>query len=244
MLVHLKTTGYLMQKTKVYYIEDEQSLGKIVHDTLEKQGYDVQWETDGAKVISFFENYAPDICVLDIMLPNIDGFSLCRTIRGMFPQLPVIFLTAKTDTSNIVMGFESGGTDYIKKPFSIEELIVRIENQLNLRRNRGSQPEGAGVFSIGTFVFEPDRYELQSPAGTIKLSNRDMQVLRMLHANRNSVTSRRDLLMTIWGDDSYFNSRTLDVYVRKLRRYFIADPSVQIITLKSNGYLFLVPREL
>jgi DNA-binding response OmpR family regulator len=231
-----------MQKTKVLYIEDEQSLGKIVHDTLEKQGYEVLWETDGAKAISAFDKFDPDICVLDIMLPNVDGYSLCRTIRGMFAQLPVIFLTAKTDTSHLVMGFESGGTDYIKKPFSIEELIARIENQVNLRNNRGIDTEESSTSCIGTFIFDPSRYELRAPSAIIKLSNRDMQLLRMLHANRNKVTSRKDLLMTIWGDDSYFNSRNMDVYIRKLRKYFIADPSVQIITLKGNGYLFLVPR--
>jgi len=230
-----------MEKTKVYYVEDEQALGKIVCDTLTGQGYEVEWESDGAKVISYFEKNSPDICVLDIMLPNIDGFSLCQTIRGMVPLLPVIFLTAKTDISSLVKGFESGGTDYIKKPFSIEELIARIENQLNLVRGRGISSDAHGQAIIGKFILEPARYELQSPTGPIRLSNRDMQVLRMLYANRNRVTSRKDLLMAVWGDDSYFNSRNLDVYIKKLRNYFTEDPSVQIITLKGSGYLFLVP---
>jgi DNA-binding response OmpR family regulator len=230
-----------MKISRVYYIEDEQSLGKIVRDTLEKQGYDVDWENNGAKVITYLEKNNPDICVLDVMLPNIDGFSLCKTIRGMFPRLPVIFLTAKADTSDLVTGFESGGTDYIKKPFSIEELIARIENQLNLIRGRSDNHDIPDLVSIGAFVLEPARYELHAPDSTIRLSNRDMQILRMLYAGRNRVTPRKDLLMAIWGDDSYFNSRNLDVYVRKLRNYFAADPSIQIITLKSTGYLFLVP---
>jgi DNA-binding response OmpR family regulator len=159
----------------------------------------------------------------------------------MVPLLPVIFLTAKTDISSLVKGFESGGTDYIKKPFSIEELIARIENQLNLVRGRGISSDAPGQAIIGKFILEPARYELQSPTGPIRLSNRDMQVLRMLYANRNRVTSRKDLLMAVWGDDSYFNSRNLDVYIKKLRNYFAEDPSVQIITLKGSGYLFLVP---
>jgi DNA-binding response OmpR family regulator len=125
-----------MHKIKVYYIEDELSLGKIVSDTLEKQGYEVKWESNGARVISGLENYNPEICVLDIMLPNVDGYTICRTLRSRFPLLPVIFLTAKTDTPSLVKGFESGGTDYIKKPFSIEELIIRIENQLKLVKTR------------------------------------------------------------------------------------------------------------
>ncbi len=230
-----------MQKTKIFYIEDEPALGKIVSDTLTKQGYDVHWEKDGAKVLSFFENETPDICILDIMLPNTDGFTLCKTIRGLFPGLPVIFLTAKTDTSHVVEGFESGGTDYIKKPFSIEELIVRIENQINLRKGRIRTGNVTENLNIGKYVLETSRYELRSQKAVTKLSNRDMQLLKILYANKNSVTPRKELLVSIWGDDSYFNSRNLDVYIKKLRNYFAEDPTVQIITLKGSGYLFLVP---
>ena len=231
----------MKQRTKVFYIEDEPSLGRIVTDTLEKQGYEVLLEPDGARVLAHFDNYMPDICVLDIMLPGIDGYSLCRTVRGMYPHLPVIFLTSLTTTADLVRGFEAGGTDYIRKPFSIEELIARIGNQMALHGNAPKTSAGDGVINIGIFRVDLSRYTLQSSAGTVQLSNRDMQVLNMLHANRNGVTSRKDLLMAVWGDDSYFNSRTLDVYIRKLRRLLAADPAVQIITLKSSGYLFLVP---
>jgi DNA-binding response OmpR family regulator len=230
-----------MHKIKVYYIEDELSLGKIVSDTLEKQGYEVKWESNGALVVSGLENYNPDICVLDIMLPNVDGYTICKTLRSRFPLLPVIFLTAKTDTTSLVKGFESGGTDYIKKPFSMEELIVRIENQLKLVKTTTDNRTEPDIIMIGSFRFDPLRYELQSRSGKIKLSNRDMQLLKMLYSNRNRVTVRKDLLMAIWGDDSYFNSRNLDVYIRKLRHYFSDDNSIEIITLKGNGYLFIVP---
>lgn len=230
-----------MHKIKVYYIEDELPLGKIVSDTLEKQGYEVKWESNGARVVSGLENYNPDICVLDIMLPNVDGYTICKTLRSRFPLLPVIFLTAKTDTPSLVKGFDSGGTDYIKKPFSIEELIVRIENQLKLVNTRPDNHNETDILMIGSFRFDPLRYELQSPSGNIKLSNRDMQLLKMLYSNRNRITARKDLLMDIWGDDSYFNSRTLDVYIRKLRHYFSTDNLIEIITLKGNGYLFIVP---
>jgi DNA-binding response OmpR family regulator len=230
-----------MHKIKVYYIEDELSLGKIVSDTLEKQGYEVKWESNGARVVSGLGNYNPDICVLDIMLPNVDGYTICRTLRVRLPLLPVIFLTAKTDTPSLIKGFESGGTDYIKKPFSIEELIVRIENQLKLVKTRTENNAEHDILMIGSFRLDPLRYELQSPSGNIKLSNRDMQLLKMLYANRNRITIRKDLLMTIWGDDSYFNSRNLDVYIRKLRHIFSTNKSIEIITLKGNGYLFIVP---
>jgi DNA-binding response OmpR family regulator len=230
-----------MHKIKVYYIEDELSLGRIVSDTLEKQGYEVKWESNGARVISGLENYNPEICVLDIMLPNVDGYTICRTLRSRFPLLPVIFLTAKTDTPSLVKGFESGGTDYIKKPFSMEELIIRIENQLKLVKTRPDNPDASDILKIGSYSFDPLRYELKSDSGYIKLSNRDMQLLKMLYANRNRITARKDLLMAIWGDDSYFNSRNLDVYIRKLRHHFSTDKSIEIITLKGNGYLFIVP---
>jgi len=230
----------MTQPVKVFYIEDEPSLGKILSETLKRQGFDVRWESDGAKVISHFDSYMPDVCVLDIMLPNIDGYSLCRTIRGNWPELPVIFLTAKTETADLVKGFEAGGTDYMKKPFSIEELIARINNQINLRGGRSEAEETTNLISIGNYTLDTLKYDLITPRGTIRLSNRDMQVLRMLWGNRNSVTPRKDLLLAVWGDDSYFNSRNLDVYIRKLRGYFDSDSSVEIITLKGSGYLFLV----
>jgi DNA-binding response OmpR family regulator len=113
-------------KTKILYIEDELFLGKIVRETLEDQGFDVVWETDGASVMNHFSTFMPDVCVVDIMLPNIDGYSLCRQIRGLYPALPIIFLTARTSTADLVKGFESGGTDYIRKPFSMEELLIGI----------------------------------------------------------------------------------------------------------------------
>jgi len=229
-----------MKRNRIFYVEDETSLGKIVCDTLERQGYVVDWETDGAKVISAIGEKVPDVCVLDIMLPNIDGYSLCRTIRGLFPDLPVIFLTAKTGTSDLVMGFESGGTDYIRKPFSIEELIARIENQLRLLNGTIDKCQVPDHLEIGSSVLSVTAYELRTPVSVYSLSNKDMQILKMLYANRNGITSRKDLLMAVWGDDSYFNSRNLDVYVKKLRGYFSCDNTVRIITLKGSGYLFII----
>lgn len=227
-------------KTKILYIEDELFLGRIVKETLEDQGFEVVWEADGARVLSRFNIFSPDICVVDIMLPNIDGYSLCRQIRGLYPILPIIFLTAKVETTDLVKGFEAGGTDYIRKPFSMEELIIRIKNQLNLIHSNGYQivAEEQDI-QLGTYRYHPGRYELHSPSGLIKLSQRDMQVLSMLCANLNRVTDRRELLLSVWGDDSFFNSRNLDVYIRKLRTYLSEDPTLEIQTIKGKGYLFI-----
>ncbi|TFH37925.1 MAG: response regulator transcription factor [Bacteroidia bacterium] len=227
-------------KKKVLYIEDELFLGKIVKETLEKFGYEVHWETDGARVMSAFDNFIPDICVVDIMLPNIDGYTLGRNIRRLFPGVPVIFLTAKTTTDDLVKGFNSGGTDYMKKPFSIEELVARIENQLSLAGNSNKETKSKEMILLGSYRFWPLQGELHHDGDVINLSHRDTQVLTILASGRNRIIDRKELLIAVWGDDSFFNSRTLDVYIRKIRCYLSADPSIEIKTLKGKGYLFLV----
>jgi len=233
----------MKEKKKVFYIEDEPFLGKIVKDTLETQGFDVIWETDGAKVMKHFNVFTPEICILDIMLPNVDGYSLCKQIRSQNPAMPIIFLTAKVETADLVKGFEAGGTDYIRKPFSIEELIARINNQLHIMSGSQKNEVKQDVeIILGKYQLYPDRYKLKSPTKTIQLSQRDFEVLNILSTHKNQVVERKEILMSIWGDDSFFNSRTLDVYIRKIRDYFTEDPSIEIITLKGKGYLFNVPK--
>ena len=228
-------------KTKILYIEDEPYLGKIVKETLEIQGYEVVWEADGARVVQHLGNFNPDVCVLDIMLPNVDGYELCLQIKALKPELPVIFLTAKTETADLVRGFEAGGTDYIRKPFSIEEVIVRIENQLAQAKGKGLSPAPhKEEIRLGAYTYYPLRYELHSPEGKVQVSQRDSELLSQLAASVNRVIERKQLLLSIWGDDSYFNSRNLDVYIRKMREYFKHDPNIRIQTLKGKGYLFLV----
>jgi DNA-binding response OmpR family regulator len=227
-----------MMNVKVLYIEDEPFLGRIVSETLIQQGFDLQLITDGAKVIEGLISYVPDICVLDIMLPNVDGFTLCREIRAKRPTLPIIFLTALSETSDLVKGFDAGGTDYIRKPFSMEELIARINNQINLLSHRLNL--NAEIQSLGKYKLNRARYQLTSPTTTSKLSGREMEIISLLANNINKVVDRKDLLKKVWGDDSFFNSRTLDVYVRKLRSMFAEDQDIEIVTLKGKGYLFLL----
>jgi DNA-binding response OmpR family regulator len=228
-------------KRRILYVEDELSLGKIVTETLEKLDFEVRWETDGKMVLSHFSNFIPEICILDIMLPNVDGYALCNEISRIAPDLPVIFLTARVETTDLIKGFEAGGTDYIRKPFSLEELVVRINNQLRIKGGKLKSSQIKDEIKIGLFTFFPRRYELHTSKKVIKLSQREIQVLIQLVLNINHVVDRKNLLMTVWGDDSFFNSRNLDVYIRKLRQYFKEDPSILIQTLKGKGYLFLVP---
>jgi DNA-binding response OmpR family regulator len=229
-------------KTKILYIEDEHYLGRIVKETLENQAYEVVWETDGARVIRHLESFDPDVCVLDIMLPHVDGYELCQRIKALKPELPVIFLTAKTETADLVRGFEAGGTDYIRKPFSIEEVMVRIENQLALANSKGqTAAPPLEEIRLGKYTYYPSRYELYCPEETFRLSQRDSEILSQLATSVNRVIERKQLLISVWGDDSFFNSRNLDVYIRKIREYFKHDSKLRIQTLKGKGYLFLVP---
>ena len=228
-------------KKKVLYIEDEPYLARIVKDTLELKGYDVLHKRDGSKIMELVSSYSPDICLLDVMLPNTDGFTLANHIRNINPNLPVIFLTAKTQTEDLVKGFSSGGTDYLRKPFSMEELIVRMENQLKIMNRDASALQSLPEEVIlKQFTFYPGRYELNTAAGVVKLSHRESQILGVLCANINQTVDRRALLQAVWGDDSFFNSRNLDVYIRKLRGYFADADGIEIITLKGKGYHFAV----
>jgi DNA-binding response OmpR family regulator len=228
-------------KKKVLYIEDEQFMARIVKDTLELKGYDVMHRNDGQRLADHIAAFMPDICLLDVMLPDTDGFALANHIRNINPNLPVIFLTAKTQTEDLVKGFVSGGTDYLKKPFSMEELIVRIENQLKIMNRDASALQSLPEeIILKQCKFYPGKFELHTLNEVIKLSHRESQVLGMLCAHINSITDRRTLLQAVWGDDSFFNSRTLDVYIKKLRGYFSGVTGIEIVTLKGKGYQFVV----
>lgn len=227
-----------MKPVKILYAEDELFLGKIVRESLESRGFEVTMEDDGAKVTALFQEINPDICVLDVMLPNKDGFTIADEIRNINEEVPIIFLTAKTQTEDVVKGFSSGGNDYIRKPFSMEELIVRIQNLLR------TKPEGVakvigGNAVIGKYTFYLNRQVLADEKKERKLSFRESELLKMLYENRDKIIDRREILNLLWGNDSFFNSRNLDVYITKLRSYLKDDPALEIITIKGIGYRFI-----
>ena len=227
-----------MNKTKIFYVEDELFLAKIVKESLESRGFEVIMESDGAKAVAAFKKSQPDICVLDIMLPNKDGFEIADEIRDLNEEIPIIFLTAKTQTEDVVKGFTIGGNDYIRKPFSMEELIVRIQNLLRLNKE---QPEkiNRDLVSFGKYNFQLNRQVLNNGKEDRKLSYRESELLRLLYENRDKIIDRKDILNLLWGNDSFFNSRNLDVYITKLRSYLKEDPSLEIITIKGIGYRFV-----
>ena len=228
-------------KKKVFYVEDEPFLARIVKETLELKGYEVMHNTNGSKVFESITAFNPDICLLDVMLPHADGFTIGNHVRNIYPNLPIIFLTAKTQPDDIIKGFSSGGTDYLKKPFSMEELIVRMENQIRLMKaNTPDTDNLPDEIALKQYKFLPGKYELHTDTGIIKLSNRESQILKMLCSHQNKPIDRKVLLQMVWGDDSFFNSRNLDVYIRKLRSYFSEGSGIEIITLKGIGYHFSV----
>ena len=226
-----------MKQPKILYVEDEIFLAKIVTETLQSRGFEVIHEGDGGKAIKKFEESQPDICLLDIMLPNKDGFDIADGIRDLNADVPIIFLTAKSAVNDVVNGFKIGGNDYIRKPFSMEELIVRIENVL-----KGAVPQApvSDEYQIGEYSFNNKRQTLNHPKEQRKLSYRESELLRTLYENKTTIVERKDILNLLWGSDSFFNSRNLDVYITKLRNYLKLDPSIEIITVKGVGYRFVM----
>ena len=228
-----------MAKTKILYVEDETFLGKIVKESLESRGFLVTMETDGNKALRAFEKILPDVCVLDVMLPNKDGFAVADEIRELNEDVPIIFLTAKTQTEDVVKGFMMGGNDYIRKPFSMEELIVRIQNVLRKNADKPERITG-DVVPVGKYQFHLGRQLLKNGTEERKLSFRETELLKLLYINRDKIIDRKDILNVLWGNDSFFNSRNLDVYIARLRGYLKEDSSLEILTIKGVGYRFII----
>ncbi len=236
-----------MSRIKILYAEDEIFLGKIVRESLESRGFEVFMVTSGAAVMPVFAAIRPDICVLDIMMPDRNGFEIAGDIRAVDDDVPIIFLTAKTQTEDLVRGFRTGANDYIRKPFSMEELIVRIENTLRLRRDPGTalREGGQGIMAVsvtlGKYVFHVHRQILTVDRDERRLTYRECELLRQLWLGRDHLIPREDLLQAIWGNDSFLNSRNLDVYITKLRSYLKSDERIEILTIKGVGYRFVLP---
>jgi DNA-binding response OmpR family regulator len=191
---------------------------------------------DGALVLDVFVKSVPDIFILDIMFPNRDEYSIAREIRKLKPAVPLIFLAAKTQTADLLKGFELGGNDYNRKPFSLKELVVRVYNLLQLATK--SKAAGKKEIIIGKYRFTPHRQELWIKETSSRLSSRELVLVEMLDQYRNTILLRKDILPWLWGDISIFISRNLDVYITRLRKYFSEDDTVNIIKVKGIGYLF------
>jgi len=222
---------------KILFVDDEPALAEIVRETLELKGFEVQHAVNASQTIQLYHKNKPDIILLDVMLPDGDGFSIAKQIRQMDMQTPIIFLTCKSLPADVVQGFESGGNDYLKKPFSMQELEVRIKALLSHNRlvyKVEHKPKQA--VSIGNYSFHYPEGLLTFSGTQRLLTNREAEILQLLLLNQNSMLDRSVILKTFWGNDDYFSGRSLDVFITKLRKYLKDDPSVVIINIRGQGY--------
>jgi DNA-binding response OmpR family regulator len=220
---------------KILLVEDDPSLGFVIQDTLSAAGYMVHLSRDGKEGLKQFNSHPYDLCILDVMMPKKGGFELARDIRKINQQVPIVFLTAKSMTQDKVEGFRSGGDDYITKPFSNEEFLLRLE--AILRRNNLANGNGKTEgFKIGSYTFNPENYELQAGDFLKVLTKKEAGILKILCEQKNQVIERELITNLVWGDDSYFVGRSLDVFISKLRKYLQHDQGVSIKNVHGVGF--------
>ncbi len=222
----------MIAKAKILLAEDEEALGTIIKESLETRGFEVTYTKDGIEAKEQYNLYRPDILVLDVMMPKKDGFTLVQEIRKIDQMIPIIFLTAKSRTEDVVEGFGYGANDYLKKPFSMEELIVRIESLLRTSDTKPSK----GPIQIGKYSFDPLLQKLIFEKDEQILTHRESELLLALCHNQNELTDRKEILKTLWGNDDFFNARSMDVFISKLRKRLARDPNIQIINVRGYGY--------
>ena len=225
---------------RVLVVEDDKNLGKVLTDYLTSKNYLVQLAEDGEIGFDFFTNNDYDIIILDVMMPKKDGFSLAKDIRKMNKDIPIIFLTAKSHKENIIKAFNLGADDYLTKPFSIEELLLRMDAVLK-RTVKIDKIELDDNFIIGSYTFHHNQNLLISSSGTdYKLTTKENDLLKLFCENINSKVDRSLALMKIWGDDSYYNARSMDVYIAKLRKYLREDKKIDLKTIHGFGFKLLI----
>lgn len=227
-----------MSKTKILLVEDEVFLGQIVKESFETRNFEVIHAADGEKGLEAYKSGSFDICVLDVMLPKMDGFSLAKEIKKINADQPVIFLTAKSMTEDVVEGFKLGADDYVRKPFSMEELILRVQAVLGRKNSEKSLAldNDTKEFEIGSYYFLSLKQELVYQGNTKKLTSRESELLKVLCLNKNQLVERDIILKELWGDDSYFNARSMDVFITKLRKYLNNDPAIELLNVRGKGY--------
>ena len=232
------STSLNMDKIKILLVEDEDVLAMIVKETLETRGFEILIAANGVQGWSYFNNKKPDLCIIDVMMPRKDGFSLVQDIRKVNELIPIIFLTAKTQTEDVLTGLEIGADDYMKKPFSMEELILRVKSLLrrNLHVQETVPAQSAETFIVGRYCFNYPNLELSEGDTVYRLSQREAELMKLLAENKNKLLDRRTALLKIWGDDSLFNARSMDVYITRLRKFLHSDPAVEIVNIRGHGF--------
>ncbi len=227
-----------MQKPKILYAEDDATLAFLTKDNLEQSNYEVFQFSDGKSCLENFEKQKFDICILDIMMPKMDGFELATEIRKINSEIPIIFLSAKTLKEDRLKGLRLGADDYLVKPFSIEELILKIE--IFLKRSHKIEKTENLIYQVGKFEFNPKSYSLKTNLESISLTERESELLKYFLDNKNQVLKREQILKQLWGDDDYFMGRSLDVFISRLRKILINENGIAIENLHGIGFRFKV----
>lgn len=224
----------MSERIKLLLVEDERMLAEILSDTLSDRGFEVQLASDGEQALLRVHELPFDVVVTDVMMPRMDGFTLVKRLRSEGYRMPVLFLTARSATEDVVGGFEAGGNDFLRKPFAIDELIVRVRALVG-RVAREQEPEGP--YHLGSLVFYREQHRLETIGGKrITLSAREGEVLVRLCRQMNRTVEASVILRELWGDDNFFNLRSLNVYISRLRRHLAEDPSIEIISIRGVGY--------
>ena len=234
-------TNFNDEKMSILLCEDDENLGMLLREYLQAKGYNTELYPDGEAGFRAFSKGKYDLCVLDVMMPKKDGFTLAQEIRQTNADMPIIFLTAKTLKEDILEGFKLGADDYITKPFSMEELVMRIE--AILRRVKGKKTRENTIYHIGRFTFDTQKQLLSIGDKQTKLTTKENELLALLCAHANEILQRDYALKTIWIDDNYFNARSMDVYITKLRKHLKDDDQIEIINIHGRGYKLITPEE-
>lgn len=228
-----------MSKKCILLVEDEENFGSLLQNYLKLSNYEVEWVKDGAQGYSAFSRSNFDVCIFDVMMPNMDGFTLTEKIRAKDQSTPIIFLTARNMKEDMIRGYKVGADDYLNKPFDIEILLLKLDAIFH--RNWGvetsSEPK---TYAVGAYTYHSATRQLEHPSGDEKLSPKEGALMQMLCDHINNVMPREKALKEIWGEDSYFTTRSMDVYITKLRKYLKHDPNVCIENLHSSGYMLAV----
>jgi DNA-binding response OmpR family regulator len=228
---------------KILLVEDDEALRFIVKDNLVQNNFDVLVAEDGQKAIELFNSFNFDLIILDVMLPKIDGFQVAKTIRKKDEQIPIIFLTARSMTEDKIIGLTIGGDDYIPKPFSMEELLLKIKIFLKRSQSQPILTNSEKTLKIGEYIFQPEELTLTFNSDVRNLTMKEAELIKYFAENTNKVLSRNEILESVWGSNDYFLGRSLDVFISRLRKYFIDDPNIKILNLHGIGFRFLVKSE-
>lgn len=228
-------------KLRILLCEDDENLGMLLREYLQAKGYETELYADGEAGYKAFVKGKYDICVLDVMMPKKDGFTLAKEIKQSNAEMPIVFLTAKTLKEDVFEGFKIGADDYITKPFSMEELTFRIE--AILRRVQGKKQTEETILKLGSFTFDTQKQILTHGDEKTKLTTKESELLTLLYQHANEVLQRDFALKTIWIDDNYFNARSMDVYITKLRKHLKGDDDVEILNVHGKGYKLIIPTD-